>query len=260
VHKKGRESSLFIDHIGEKFISVEGYTIEVIEYFKYRNCTIRFDDGTIIKNVEYYNAKTGNICNPYHPSVCNVGYFGIGKYKSFIDGVKTLHYSVWHSMMLRCYNSNTKKRTLTYKDVVICEEWKNFQNFAEWLEKTYNYEYMKGWELDKDIICKECKIYSPETCCFVPKEINQLLVKRNKSRGIFPIGVTFNKINNNFTSKINKNGKTFYIGSFKSPEEAFQAYKIEKEKYIKEIANKWKDKIDPRVYETLCNYQVQITD
>ena len=43
-------------------------------------------------------------------------------------------------------------------------------------------------------------------------------------------------------------------------EEAFLAYKQAKELHIKEVANKWKDQIDPRVYEALMNYTVEITD
>ena len=45
-----------------------------------------------------------------------------------------------------------------------------------------------------------------------------------------------------------------------TPEEAFLAYKKDKEAYIKDVANKWKDKIDPRAYEALMNYEVEITD
>ena len=37
-------------------------------------------------------------------------------------------------------------------------------------------------------------------------------------------------------------------------------YKLEKEKYIKEVADKWKDNIDIMVYEALMNYEVSIYD
>ena len=47
---------------------------------------------------------------------------------------------------------------------------------------------------------------------------------------------------------------------FKTPEEAFYVYKEAKETYIKEVANRWKDQIDPRVYEALMKYEVEITD
>lgn len=36
--------------------------------------------------------------------------------------------------------------------------------------------------------------------------------------------------------------------------QAIEIHKTAKEQYIKEVADKWKDKIDPRVYEALINY------
>ena len=50
------------------------------------------------------------------------------------------------------------------------------------------------------------------------------------------------------------------LGVYNTPGEAFLAYKQAKEAYIKEVANKWKDQIDPRAYNALINYQVEITD
>ena len=114
---------------------------------------------------------------------------------------------------------------------------------------------MEGWHLDKDIICKECKIYSPETCAFVPADVNSLFIKNDIKRGIYPISVRKTK-SQRFTSRLN--GK--HLGTFDTPEEAFQAYKTAKEEYIKEVANKWKDLISDQVYQAMYNYQVEITD
>ena len=55
-------------------------------------------------------------------------------------------------------------------------------------------------------------------------------------------------------------GMKEHLGSFKTEIEAFKAYKIAKESFVKEQANKWKDEIDERAYEALMNYQVEITD
>ena len=57
-----------------------------------------------------------------------------------------------------------------------------------------------------------------------------------------------------------KHREKSYIASFSNPIDAFNAYKQAKELYIKELANKWKDKIDIRAYNALMNYQVEITD
>mgnify|MGYP003538983533 CR=1 FL=1 len=160
----------------------------------------------------------------------------------------------WDNMFYRAYHINYHLKHPTYKDVTVCEEWKCFQNFAEWCSK----HIKEGYCLDKDILIKGNKSYSPETCCFVPNEINMLLVKSNKRRGKLPIGV--NKNGNKYQASRCINRKRFTYGTFNTPEEAFECYKFHKEAHIKEVADKWKDLIDPRVYEALINYNVEITD
>lgn len=142
----------------------------------------------------------------------------------------------------------------------MAEEWHNFQNFAKWFEENYNLETMEGWYLDKDILIKGNKIYSSETCCFVPQEINSIFTDRKSCRGELPIGVRLMNRCKKFYAIISVYGKQKIIGSYNTPEEAFEAYKTEKEKYIKEVADKWRKLIDTRVYQALYNHQVEITD
>lgn len=117
----------------------------------------------------------------------------------------------------------------------------------------------KGWALEKDIIKKGNKTYNPDNCCFVPKEINNLMLKSEAVRTDLPIGVS-SMPSGNYGAVVSKFGKTERIGTFCTIEEAFLAYKREKEKYLKQQAEKWKSQIDPRAYEALMNYQVEITD
>ena len=117
-----------------------------------------------------------------------------------------------------------------------------------------------GFQLDKDILVKGNKLYSPDTCLFVPKEINTLLTHRRKDKGLYPVGVSYKPRINRYRAQISKFKKVIHLGCFITPEEAFQAYKTAKEAYIKEVAEIYKDQIDPRVYEALMNYQVEITD
>ena len=56
------------------------------------------------------------------------------------------------------------------------------------------------------------------------------------------------------------NGVQSNLGSFDTEVEAFKVYKQAREAYIKQVANKWKDQIDPRVYEALMKYEVEIDD
>lgn len=188
--------------------------------------------------------------------IFNVGIFSYIGIKS-----RTLVYNYWFSMLRRCYSEKSLLKDSQYKDCYVCEDWKHFKMFVEWYKENWK-PHMEGWQLDKDVLIKNNKIYSPDTCAFVPQEINKLFTKRNIVRGEFPLGVT--KSNNNkflaqLSTKHNKN-KSRKIGYYNTPEEAFQAYKEAKERYIKEVANEWKEQIDPRVYEAMYNYQVEIDD
>ena len=241
---------------GDLFTTKQGYEIEIIRVKLDNTYTILFNDerGTIIKNVKFQSIRSGVIRNPYHKTVYGVGYLGEGVYKTGTFNRHTIYYKVWFQMLKRCYDGNFHKKQPNYKDVTVCEKWHNYQNFAEWYEDNYNPETMQGWHLDKDILIKGNKIYSPETCCFVPQEINSLFTNSKNKRGDYPIGVIKNI--NKFNSSIGNN----FLGSYNTPEEAFQAYKTAKEQYIKEVADKWKGLISDKVYEAMYNYKVEITD
>ncbi len=236
----------FKDRVGEEHKTLQGYTVKIIEYFGAKNCTIQFDDGLIIKKVQYYNLKNGTIVNPYHKSLCNIGFLGVGLYKCTKNNI---YYYSWKRMITRCF---------MYKNTSVCEEWCNFQNFAKWFEENYNPETMEGWQLDKDILVKNNRVYSPDTCCFVPQEINCLFVRHFSTRGSLPIGVR--KSGNKFCAVFKIKNISNYLGTFDTKEEAFQAYKTAKEKNIKEIADEWRNKINLKVYKAMYNYQVEITD
>jgi hypothetical protein len=150
-------------------------------------------------------------------------------------------------MLSRCYNKKVHLIQTTYKEAIVCEEWHNFQVFAEWFENNYK----EDWQLDKDILVKGNKIYSPETCCFVPQEINLTLGTKVGKKSTLPVGVHLHIKTGKYKTQIHKNNKVYHIGLFNTPEEAFQAYKTEKEKHIKEVADKWKGKITIDCYRAL---------
>lgn len=252
--------SKFIDRIGEKFITKQGYEVEIVEYFNNVNCTIRFNtsEKIVLKKQSYKRIKSGNIKNPYCPIFHSIGYVGEGGFKATTHKKINSFYNIWRNMLSRCYSKKEQLRFPTYKICSVVEEWHNFQNFAQWFYENYNHKVMEGWHLDKDILIKGNKIYSPETCCFVPNEINGLFVKSNSVRGLYPIGV--NKKGNKYQSNVSKNSIFEYLGTFDTPEEAFQAYKIVKEDWIKEVADEWRGQITEQTYQALINYKVEITD
>jgi hypothetical protein len=239
------------NRVGEKHITNQGCNIEIIEYFSSINCTIQFDNGLQIKKLCYGQIKSGAIKNPFYKSSYGVGYLGVGKYD-----VKIYFkiYNTWKSLLGRCYNNKWQKRKPTYIGCTVDEKWHNFQVFAQW----YKENYKENSVLDKDILIKGNKIYSPETCCFVPHQINGLFTKANTIRGKYPIGVS--KMGNRFVTYMAIKNKQMYISLSNTPEEAFQAYKTTKEKHIKDIAEEYRDQITDLTYQALINYKVEITD
>ena len=131
--------------------------------------------------------------------------------------------------------------------------------FIEDVSKMKGYGF-KGWQLDKDILQKGNKLYSKDTCCFVPQELNNLLIKSDNSRGEYPVGVCFHKPSGKFMAQLKVNGKMKHLGRFTTPDEAFQAYKTAKEANIKVVAQKWKHLLDERVFRALMVYEVNIND
>ncbi|BBL00351.1 hypothetical protein A3BBH6_05870 [Alistipes onderdonkii subsp. vulgaris] len=185
--------------------------------------------------------------------IYGVGTLGFGKYDTVTN---SFAYKSWFNILERCYNHANKYKS--YQDCIVCEEWKNFQNFAEFY---YGDHYRKnGWHLDKDLLVKKNRIYSPERCAYVPPEINKMLVKRYIHRGNTPIGVVYESKRKTYKATMHCYGKTHNLGRYHTVEEAFYAYKKAKELHIREVAEKYKGDISPRVYDALINYTVEITD
>ena len=187
--------------------------------------------------------------------VCGVG-INDGKYPR--EGSTT--YNVWAGMITRCYNASVLKRKPSYEMCKVSNNFLNYTYFHEWCLKQVGYD-KENYRLDKDLLSgKLDKIYSEDTCCFVPVEINNAIVKPYQRKNNRPLGVGFCKRTNKFKVEVSVNGKTKFIGRYSCQHEAFLAYKQAKEIHLKSLANKYKDQVDPRVYEALMNYQVEITD
>ena len=218
------------------------------------------------KNIQYSKFKKGSVVCPYEKRVYGVGYIGEGKYKTYENGKDTKCYKVWNSMLERCYSDKFHKRSPTYINCEVFNEWLNFQNFAEWYAKNYYEVEGERMALDKDILVKGNKIYSPENCIFVPQTINNLFTKGDKSRGHYPIGVHYHKQLEKFMAycsiydyEENKT-KQKHLGYYNTPQKAFETYKQFKEKYIKEVADHYKNLIPKKLYQAMYEYKVEITD
>lgn len=179
--------------------------------------------------------------------------------------MKTKEYVKWYAMVSRCYSEYYKRLNPTYNSCIVSENFKSFQYFAKWCDEQIG--FAEDYHLDKDLLICGNKEYSEETCCFVPREINNFLCDRGNSRGNLPLGVTISnttikgKTYSYIRSRVSDgSGVSISLGNFDTVLGAFNAYKAAKEAYAKELATKWQSQIDPRAYEALMNYTVEITD
>jgi len=159
------------------------------------------------------------------------------------------HYAKWYEMIKRCYSSNVHKKSPCYEYCSVCEEWLTFSNFKTWMVK----QDWQGKDLDKDLLVKNNKVYSSETCVFIPQQINKLLTDRAIGRGMLKLGVTFNKKSRKFYAQCNDgSGKNIHLGSFDDEYVAHEAYKKYKYALIERIAKSQPSKIK----EALLSYRI----
>lgn len=159
---------------------------------------------------------------------------------------------IYDSMKLRCGNQHFP----SYADCSICEEWLNDKNsFYQWaFQNLYNCE-IDILELDKDLFSTGEKLYSPETCCFLPKRINSALVVKKKSYSIYPTGITITG-RGKYASSVSCGSKKVRK-VFDSMDEACKFYVSTKERFIRELADYYKQFLPDRIYTALLEYKVE---
>ena len=253
------------DRTGEENINSFGSKMIIKEYRKYSDIDVYFPEyNWTFKHATYQSFKNGNIKCPYETRLFGVGYLGEGKYKISINGKFTDEYNIWYHMVTRCYDPKYHEKRSTYKDCKVEDYLLNFQHMATWIDENYYEVPGEKMCLDKDILYKGNKVYSRETCIFVPQRINSLFTKSDNSRGKNPIGVSDLPSGNYRVDCNNGYGKNIYLGTYKTKEEAFQVYKKYKEKVIKETIDSYKGKIPEPFYsrlkEAMYNYEVEIDD
>ena len=247
------------DCVGKVCKSKSSGDFKILKYNDKTNVEILFLKTGYEAVVQLGNIRNGNVKDPYSPSVYGVGISG-AKYPISEGGVITKEYTLWCGMLKRCYSDTYQKKYPTYIGCEASDNFKSYEYFYEWCNKQVGFAN-EGWHLDKDLLVKGNKVYSENTCIFIPSEINTVLIKSTASRGKHLIGVCWSKTNKAFVAKVSRNeGQQEHLGFFKTELEAFNAYKVAKESFVKEQAEKWKSQIDIRAYNALMNYEVNVDD
>ena len=242
------------NRLGEYGINNQGDKMFIKEYVNSYDIIVEFCDeyhGRV--HTDYKRFKEGGVKNPYRPGV--YGEITGNEFPCRINGVKTKEYNTWRSILSRVFNKKTNEKTKAYHNVTVCKEWMFFPNFVKWLMEQPNYEKWKNsnneWDIDKDILSSlDNKVYSPNTCCLVPKKINQIIIDSSKKdkKNNLPIGVT--KHSKKYYCKI----KDVSIG-FDTPNEAYLEYIKYKNEDRQNIAKSYyqKGEITQKCYEALMD-------
>ena len=245
-----------IDRTGEESYNNFGTLMKIIEYKNNKQVLIEFQDEYKYRTyVKYLDFQRGFVRNPYDRCIAGIGFMGVGE--SYKDNINAYH--VWNDMITRCYDSNCSSY-LNYYDCTVCEEWHNFQNFVQWYNFNFYQVPNERMHLDKDILYKGNRLYSPETCVFVPAGINTIFTHKKQKSTDLPVGCFYNH------GKIQVVCRTYYkqviVGRFELDdiEAAFNAYKDFKENYIKQLAEDYRYIIPDNLYHALLQYEIDIND
>lgn len=162
-------------------------------------------------------------------------------------------YNVWQHLIKRCYSKNIKR---PYKGCTVCDEWKLYSNFKKFYDDNCKND---SFHLDKDILVQGNKIYSPNTCLFVPEEINDSIKSEWSDNKSLPLGVAMTRYGK-YRARciINKGKKQTHLGVFDTEKEAFSIYKEYKLSRIKEMAERYfkLGDIDKRTYDAILKYKI----
>lgn len=157
--------------------TMDGYEVEIIERCKYdgwgRNIMLCRENGYMC------SVTDRDIKNGFNLLIFGFGYIKPDSKEHFMSIMGSDAYKRYYSMIHRCYSDDPA--CFRYRDVSVCDEWRDFNNFEAW----FNDNYVPGFHLDKDLFSTPGvkKMYSPVTCCFIPPSVN-VMIGTNKDHVI----------------------------------------------------------------------------
>ena len=253
--------------VGDTFKSNVCNTFTVTEVKNQESIMIKFNDDIGHEMlVSSGRIKDKTIKNPYFPKIFNKGYFGVGKYcsRNKVNGkwtTQTKEYHAWINMLSRCYDPNyicTKAGQECYSGVQVSDSWLNFQLFAEWYCIKISELKLKSpdtkFVLDKDLLSASNKIYSAETCCLIPEELNSLIVNRLSRNNTKKLSSIRKCKTGTYSITISLNKKPTTFSGYKTENECFDLYLRNKEKELNNSIEKYKSVLSEKVYLALLEY------
>jgi hypothetical protein len=233
--------------------NTQGTPMRIVETIDVDYVMVEFLDPFHYKTpVRYFNFLKGTVMNPYDRTICGIGYIGDGKYKGDVRTTpfhKKMNNS-WSDMIRRCYYEKDRQLHPTYQNCYVADIWHNFQNYAEWYKENYYEIKNERMHIDKDILYRNNNFYSPETCLIVPQRINMMFMTKSRvTDNDLPQGI-HRIANNRFSAGYN----TKSLGTYDTVSDAVCAYNKAKYQALCLVADEYKNKIPPKLYEALYNW------
>lgn len=188
---------------GTIFKNNSGQEFEIENYINWSKVFVYFPETGYRGSFQATHIRAGRVSDKLHPSICGVGFIGVGSEKSKSKGRNTEAYDRWANMIKRCYSKKFQSKNPAYKGCSVREDWHNFQNFAKWFYDNYPNDGL-DYHLDKDSIVKGNKVYSEDTCVFLSPEDNSKIAHEKEYELVSPSGDLV-KIKN-LTSYCKENG------------------------------------------------------
>jgi hypothetical protein len=166
---------------------------------------------------------------------------------------------LFSSMHQRCkINGIQQKLKPNYVGCTTSENFKCFQFFTDWCHKQIGYNNL--FQLDKDILIKNNKLYSENTCVFIPKGLNTFLTNTREQKGKNLIGAAPYNNSFKFRSYISINNKRTVLGIFNTEILAHHAWITAKEAEAYRWYERLRDGefiVDPRVIERMRTWRYE---
>ena len=239
--------------VGDIFSTNAGGEVEVVEYRGALEVVVKHLDKWGHEDVVQTDLlRKGVVKNPYKPSVFGKGFMGVGKYRaSSAPSRQSPAYKAWVGLIRRTYEPSYLSSGRNIYGSTVCEEWHNFQNFAEWFYNEPNSDNPE-FRLDKGMRVWGGRLYSPETCSYVPKCFHVWMttkprVSRELPRGVHPSGAKY-------LVMLNGDGRNNYLGTFETVAEAQEVYEYNLHKKYRQLAIEHCDEIHPEVYDNLMEF------
>lgn len=240
--------------VGDTFNTAHG-VCKVIEYVKSTKILVEFENTGGRVWCQAGNLRAGLVKDFMAKTVFGVGYIGGSEFKARKEsGAFWPQYTTWAGMIRRCYAPSDNTTVRNYIDAEVAEEWHSYANFYKWCATRS--DFRPEYKLDKDILVPGNKLYSPQTCCFVPSHINTAVTqeKHTNTSGYAGVGQTSRE---GYSASITLCSQRVYLGNFDNIEHAALLYKNVKETYIKTLAEVYKDSLTEETYAALINWRVK---